>query len=358
MNKYLTGTAGLDQILGGGLVPGSVTLLAGDPGIGKSTLLLQLGLHLATLQNVLYISGEETPSQIKLRADRYFPEPSQIDLLAENSADTVARFLMGQAQYKIVIIDSIQTMTLGQLAAGAGTVSQITACANAFIAAAKSSDVAIIMVGHVTKEGTIAGPKILEHLVDTVLYLEGSRFGSFKILRGIKNRFGPTHEISLFEMTSRGLTSVVNPSKTLLAERQHQPGSVVFATIEGSRSFLVEVQALVSSSNFGYPKRTVAGIELNRLNLLIAVLSKISGFNLNSQDVYVNIVGGLKIVEPACDLAIILAIASALKQKAVASDLVAFGEVGLNGEVRTVNHIERRLHRKPKNGLLADPAQL
>ncbi len=344
-----TGLADFDQILGGGVVPASVTLLSGDPGIGKSTLALQIAAHLAAVGNVLYVSGEETAEQIKLRADRLVQSPGELDLLTETDAENVAD-LIAAGGYSVAVIDSIQTLTAEGATGQAGAVSQITACANLIRQAAKSSGTAILIIGHVTKEGSIAGPKLLEHLVDVVLYFEGERFGGFKVLRCIKNRFGSTNEVALVEMTSTGLIGVPNPSAALLAERQAEPGSVVLATREGSRAFLVEVQALVAASSFGYPKRTAVGIDLNRLNLLIAVLGRLSGYQLNTQDVYVNIVGGLKISEPAADLAIIMAIASALKQRAVAKDMVIFGEVGLNGEIRSVGHIEKRLSEAKKMG--------
>ena len=356
-----SGIGDLNQVLGGGIVPGSVTLLSGDPGIGKSTLVLQLAANVSKpISNikdqkshndspVLYVSGEESASQIKLRAERLGLAAANLDLLAETNTDAVASTIAA-GSYKLVIIDSIQTMATEALTGAAGSVGQITASAQMLQAVAKNGHVAMVIIGHVTKEGTIAGPKILEHLVDVVLYLEGERYGSFKALRGIKNRFGSTNEVGVFEMTDAGLSVVANPSQALLAERQSGAGSVVLATLEGTRPILVEVQALVSTTVFGYPKRTAAGIDLNRLNLLAAVLQKRANLNLSNQDIYVNIVGGLKITEPAADLAIILAIASAFKNVGFKNDTVAFGEVGLSGEIRSVTNVSRRLGEARKMG--------
>lgn len=343
-----TGNGELNQVLGGGIVPGSVMLLSGDPGVGKSTLVLELAGTVGANAPVLYVSGEESAEQIKLRADRLGVQ-ANIDLLSETDADAVAGTIQA-GNYKLVIIDSIQTMSVESLTGGAGSIGQITASAQRLQAAAKASNTATVMIGHVTKEGNIAGPKILEHLVDVVLYLEGDRYGNFKALRGVKNRFGSTNEVGIFEMTNKGLVAVENPSGALLAERQPGAGSVVLATLEGTRPILVEVQALVSTSVFGYPKRTAAGFDLNRLNLLVAVLSKRAGLNLNNQDIYVNIVGGLKITEPAADLAIILAVASAYRNNLIATNVVAFGEVGLNGEVRSVGNVTKRLAEAKKLG--------
>jgi DNA repair protein RadA/Sms len=344
-----TGMPEVNQVLGGGMVPGAVMLLSGDPGIGKSTLVLQLAALLSATRSVLYVSGEESASQIKLRADRLGVGAAQLELLTETDVDSVAATVEA-GDYAMVIIDSIQTTAVNALTGSPGTVGQITASAQVLSAVAKRKHVAMIIIGHVTKEGSIAGPKILEHLVDVVLYFEGERYGSFKALRGVKNRFGSTSEVGIFEMKQQGLEAVENPSAALLAERQPGPGSVVLATTEGSRPILVEVQALVSPSPFGYPKRTAAGIDLNRLNLLVAVLTKRAGLNLNDQDVYVNIIGGLKVTEPAADLAIILSIASALKNQSISNDLVAFGEVGLNGEVRSVGQVDKRLSEAKKLG--------
>ncbi len=348
--RIATGTADLDQVLGGGLVVGSVVLLSGDPGIGKSTLVLQMAAFISKTKPVLYVSGEESTNQIKLRADRLGLSAADIDLLAETNTDAVAATIAA-GNYGLVIVDSIQTMATESLTGAAGSVGQITASSQILQNIAKSSNTAMLIIGHVTKEGSIAGPKILEHLVDVVLYLEGDRYGNLKALRGIKNRFGSTNEVGIFEMTEAGLTEVANPSAALLAERQPDPGSVVVATMEGSRPLLVEVQALVSTTVFGYPKRTCAGFDLNRLNLLAAVLTKRAGLNLSNQDIYVNIVGGLKVAEPAIDLAIILSIASAFKNQPLASGTVVFGEVGLSGEIRSVSQVPKRLAEAQKLGM-------
>lgn len=344
-----SGIADLNQVLGGGLVVGSVVLLSGDPGIGKSTLVLQLAANVSAGKPVLYVSGEESTNQIKLRAERLGLAKVELDVLAETNTDAIAATIAA-GKYGLVIIDSIQTMATEGLTGSAGSVGQITASAQLLQNAAKTHDAAMVIIGHVTKEGSIAGPKILEHLVDVVLYLEGDRYGNFKALRGIKNRFGSTNEVGIFEMTEAGLVDVANPSAALLAERQSGPGSVVVATLEGSRPLLVEVQALVSTTVFGYPKRTAAGFDLNRLNLLAAVLNKRAGLNLSNQDIYVNIVGGLKVAEPAIDLAIILSIASAFKNKSLKSGSVVFGEVGLSGEVRSVSNTAKRLAEARKLG--------
>jgi DNA repair protein RadA/Sms len=340
----------VDTVLGGGVVPGSLILLAGDPGIGKSTLVLQLaGLYSKQGKNILYVSGEESANQIKLRAERITGLRDTFDFVATTDLDSVIS-LVGAENYDLVIVDSIQTMSSSASASAAGTVSQITNGANALLQAAKQTNTAFILIGHVTKEGNLAGPRLLEHLVDVVLYLEGDRYGMLKFLRGVKNRFGATDEVGVLEMTDIGLQAVTNPSGLLLEERSLSPGSVVLATMEGSRPLLVEVQALVSPSVFGYPKRAGVGVDLNRLNMLCAVLTKRGGVNLSASDVYVNIVGGLKVTEPAIDLAIICALASAHKNVIINSNLVVFGEVGLSGEIRTVNNTERRLREAKKLG--------
>ena len=348
--RFRTGLEEVDQVLGGGIVPGSVMLLSGDPGIGKSTLVLQIAATLAAGKRVLYVSGEESTTQVKLRADRLGVNADGLELLSETSVDSIVATI-SMAAYELVIIDSIQTMAVDVLTGAPGTVGQITASSQALQAVAKGRHIAMLIIGHVTKDGTIAGPKILEHLVDVVLYLEGDRYGSFKALRGIKNRFGSTSEVGIFEMNDTGLVPVPNPSAALLAERQPGPGSVVLATLEGSRPLLVEVQALVAPTAFGYPKRTAVGFDLNRLNLLVAVLTKRAKLNLSSSDIYVNVVGGLRVSEPAADLAIILSIASALNDIAVPNNLVAFGEVGLNGEIRSVSQVAKRLGEAKRLGL-------
>ena len=348
--RIATSNSEVDTVLGGGIVPGSLILLAGDPGIGKSTLVLQLAADISkNNKKVLYVSGEESANQIKLRAERIKGLSETFDFLATTDLDQILAQTFTET-YDLIIVDSIQTMASANIASAAGTVSQITNGANALMQSAKSTNTAFILIGHVTKEGSLAGPRLLEHLVDTVLHLEGEKFGAVKFLRSIKNRFGSTNEVGVFEMSDVGLLPLSNPSGVLLEERSDSPGSVIFATMEGTRPILVEVQALVSPSVYGYPKRTAVGVDLNRLGLLCAVMTKRGGINLSSSDVYVNIVGGLKISEPALDLAIILAIASANKNISINSSYVVFGEVGLSGEIRSVNSSDRRLKEATKLG--------
>ena len=345
-----TGFGDLDDVLGGGIVPGGVSLLAGQPGIGKSTLLLQLAANIAKTTSVLYVSGEESASQVKLRAQRLGAD-SQDDLqfVSSTSADDVAATIRAGA-HSLVIVDSIQTLSLAELSSAPGSVSQITNASNVIIRAAKEHSAAVVLVGHVTKEGSIAGPKVLEHLVDVVLQFEGDRYGGFKILRAIKNRFGSTSESAIFDMGTNGLTIVENPSAALLEERLDVDGSVVLATIEGTRPLLVEIQALVNPTNFGYPKRTASGFDLNRLNLLVAVLERRTKLQLADKDIYINVVGGIKIADPAADLAVCMAIASAAAGRKLGAGAVVFGEVGLGGEVRTAVGAERRLAEAKKLG--------
>lgn len=342
----------VDIVLGGGLVAGSVNLLAGQPGIGKSTLLLQLAYQLAADHDVLYISAEESAHQVGLRAERLGTQEAKLKLATSTSAEDIATTIM-KGTHKVVIVDSIQTIGSAAVASAPGTVSQITNSTQLLMHAAKLSATALIIVGHVTKEGNIAGPKVLEHVVDVVLQLEGDRYGGFKVLRAIKNRFGSTNEAGIFEMTARGLTAVENPSAALLSERQTTDGSVVLATLEGTRPLLVEVQALVNRTSYGYPKRAVSGIDLNRLNLLIAVLEKRTKLQLADQDIYVNIVGGIRITEPAADLAICMAIGSAAKALQLKKNAVVFGEIGLSGEIRHVPHMEKRVSEAQKLGFEA-----
>jgi DNA repair protein RadA/Sms len=344
-----TGVDEVDTVLGGGFVAGSVTLIAGQPGIGKSTLLLQLAYELAKKQPVLYVSGEESAHQIGLRAKRLGTAGDKLQLATSTSADDIASTIAG-GSYKLVIVDSVQTISVGAIASAAGNVSQITNSTQLLTAAAKQTDTALVLVGHVTKEGSIAGPKVLEHVVDVVLQLEGDRYGGFKVLRAIKNRYGSTNEAGIFEMKDDGLQPVENPSAALLAERQVSDGSVVLATMEGTRPLLVEVQALVNRTSYGYPKRAASGIDLNRVNLLIAMLEKRTKLNLADQDIYINIVGGIRLSEPAADLAIIMAIASAAKGMQLKKNAVVFGEVGLSGEVRHVPFIEKRIAEAKKLG--------
>lgn len=350
IQRYTTGVLDLDTVLGGGILPAGVVLLAGQPGIGKSTLLLQLAAHVSEQHPVLYASGEESASQVKLRATRLGAEANDdLQFVASTSADDIAATIRS-GKFALVIIDSIQTLSLDEITSAPGTVSQITNSANVIIRAAKASGAAVMLVGHVTKEGSIAGPKVLEHLVDVVLQFEGDRYGGFKVVRAMKNRYGSTSEAAIFEMTDKGLAVVSNPSAALLAERQDTDGSVVLATVEGNRPILVEIQALVNQTNFGYPKRTASGFDLNRLNLLIAVLEKRTKLNLSDKDIYINVVGGLKIADPAADLAIAMAIASAAAGRKLADGLVVFGEVGLGGEIRSASLADKRIAEAKKLG--------
>lgn len=350
VRRLPTGIADLDTVLGGGILPAGVMLLAGQPGIGKSTLLMQVAAHVAEQSAVLYVSGEESASQVKLRATRLgATSGDDLQFVASTSADDIAATIRS-GQYKLVIIDSIQTLSLEEIASAPGTVSQITNSSNVIIWAAKASGAAVILVGHVTKEGSIAGPKVLEHLVDVVLQFEGDRYGGFKVVRAAKNRYGSTSEAAIFEMNDKGLRVVENPSAALLAERQNADGSVVLATLEGNRPILVEIQALVNSTNFGYPKRTASGFDLNRLNLLIAVLEKRTKLNLSDKDIYVNVVGGLKLADRAADLAVAMAIASAAAGRKLDDGLVVFGEVGLGGEIRSAQGADKRLNEAKKLG--------
>lgn len=348
--RLSTGIEDLDIVLGGGILPAGVMLLAGQPGIGKSTLLLQVAASVARQQPVLYVSGEESANQVKLRAIRLGAERSEaLDFVSSTSADDIAATIRA-ASHKLVIIDSVQTLSLNEITSAPGSVSQITNSSNAVIRAAKESGAAVVLVGHVTKEGSIAGPKVLEHLVDVVLQFEGDRYGGFKIVRAIKNRYGSTSEAAIFEMNESGLRVVENPSAALLAERQNADGSVVLATMEGSRPLLVEIQALVNPTSFGYPKRTSSGYDLNRLNLLIAVIERRTKLNLSDKDIFINVVGGLKVVDPAADLAICMAIASAAAERKLDEKTVVFGEVGLGGEIRSVVSVERRVKEANKLG--------
>lgn len=350
IKRLETGIVDIDTVLGGGILPGGVVLLAGQPGIGKSTLLLQIAAHVSTVASVLYISGEESAAQVKLRAERLGSNSSrELKFVSSTSANDIAATIRS-GDYKLVIVDSIQTLSLSDITSAPGTVSQITNSSNVIIRAAKDQGVAVILVGHVTKEGSIAGPKILEHLVDVVLQFEGDRYGGFKMLRASKNRYGSTSEVAILEMDKNGLRVVQNPSQALLAERQNTDGSVVLATIEGARPLLVEIQALVSSTNFGYPKRTASGFDLNRLNLLIAVLERRTKLNLSDKDIYINVVGGLKLQDPAADLAICMAIASAAAGRRLDDGVVVFGEVGLGGEIRSATMADKRLVEAKKLG--------
>ncbi len=348
--RMSTGYEDLDVVLGGGILPGGVLLMAGQPGIGKSTLLLQVANEVAMRESVLYASGEESASQVKLRAQRLGADArEELHFVASTSADDIAATIRS-GKYKLAVIDSIQTLSLDEITSAPGTVSQITNSSNVIIRAAKEAGTAVVLVGHVTKEGSIAGPKVLEHLVDVVLQFEGDRYGGFKVVRAMKNRYGSTSEAAIFEMYEQGLRLVENPSAALLAERQNSDGSVVMATLEGTRPLLVEIQALVNPTSFGYPKRTASGFDLNRLNLLIAVLERRTKLNLSDKDIYINVVGGLKLSDPAADLAICMAIASATAAKRLDDDIVVFGEVGLGGEIRSAIGSDRRVAEAKKLG--------
>lgn len=350
--RLSSGIKEVDEVLGGGFVAGSVNLLAGQPGIGKSTILLQIAHNAAKSLKVLYISGEESAQQIALRAERLKTEDKDLQLAVSTIANDIAATISGGG-YDIVIVDSIQTIAVNEVSSAAGNVSQITNSTQLLTAAAKASGTALILVGHVTKEGSIAGPKILEHMVDVVLQLEGDRYGGFKILRGVKNRYGSTNEAGIFEMSDTGLKPVDNPSAALLSERQVSDGSIVHATMEGSRPLLVEVQALVNPTSYGYPKRTASGIDLNRVNLLVAMLERRTKLKLADKDIYVNIVGGIRLTEPAADLAVCMAIASAAKGMQLKKNAVVFGEVGLSGEVRPVPFLDKRISEAKKLGFEA-----
>lgn len=347
-----TGLREFDRVLGGGVVAGAVVLVGGDPGIGKSTLLLQVMNRLAgELGPVLYVSGEESAQQVRLRAERLGTLGADLLFLGETDLGVIEKAL-GEASPRAVVIDSIQTVFHPGLPAAPGSVTQVRECAAALLRWAKTASVPVFLVGHVTKSGELAGPRVLEHIVDTVLYFEGERQTSFRLLRAVKNRFGPSHEIGIFEMGETGLSEVENPSRLLLAERPPgAAGSVVVPALEGTRTVLVEVQALVGSTNFmGTPRRLVTGADHNRVAIILAVLEKRTGLNLGSQDVYVNVVGGVRVQEPGADLGIALAVASSLRNVPVGQGVVAVGEVGLAGEVRSVGRLEYRLSEAAKLG--------
>ena len=346
-----SGSKELDRVLGGGIVKGSLVLIGGDPGIGKSTLLLQVTKSLSSLgKKVLYVSGEESLRQIKLRADRLGSEESGMLLLCETNLDTIQTSIL-ETKPDTVIIDSIQTMYKEDISSAPGSVSQVRETTALLMQIAKQYDITIFIVGHVTKEGAVAGPRVLEHMVDTVLYFEGDRHASYRILRAVKNRFGSTDEIGVFEMREDGLNEVPNPSEFMLSGRdEHSSGSVVTCSMGGTRPIMVEIQALVCRSAFGIPRRQATGMDNNRVNLLMAVIEKRGGLNIGDQDAYVNIAGGLKINEPSLDLATVLAIVSSFKNKPVDEKTVIFGEVGLGGEVRAVSRAESRVREAAKLG--------
>ena len=350
-SRVSTGMKELDRVLGGGIVRGSLLLVGGDPGIGKSTILLQVCRNLSAAHHkVLYISGEESLQQIRMRAGRIGEFTDDLLLLCETNLEDI-RTTIERCKPEMVVIDSIQTMFSGEVTSAPGSVSQVREATSVLLQIAKGLDITIFIVGHVTKEGNVAGPRVLEHMVDTVLYFEGDRHASYRILRGVKNRFGSTNEIGVFEMRSDGLVEVENPSEYMLSGKpQGASGSVVACSMEGTRPVLLEIQALVCHSNFGIPRRTAAGTDFNRVNLLMAVLEKRLGMNLSTCDAYVNIAGGIRMTEPAIDLGIILAIISSFRDKAIADDVLAFGEVGLSGEVRAVIMAEQRVLEARKLG--------
>lgn len=348
-SRLSTSFPDLDEVLGGGILLGSVNLLAGQPGIGKSTILMQICAAVAMKHSVLYVSGEESAGQVKLRAVRLGASSDTLHFASSTSGNDIAKTIES-GKYELIIVDSIQTLSMAEISSAPGTVSQVSNCGNLIIQAAKSSNTAVVIVGHVTKEGTLAGPKILEHLVDVVLNFEGDRYGGFKTVRAVKNRFGSTNEVAIFEMAQKGLVEVKNPSEALLSERQNTDGSIIMATIEGTRPLLVEIQALVNPTSFGYPKRTASGFDLNRLNLLVAVLEKRTKLKLQDKDIFINVVGGMRLNDSAADLAVCMAIASAAAGRKLDDDMVVFGEVGLGGEIRSVTAPDRRITEARKLG--------
>lgn len=348
--RYITGISELDRVLGGGIVRGSLILVGGDPGIGKSTLLLQICHQLGSSKKILYVSGEESERQIKLRAERLGTDASNLYLISETDVETIIECI-NDVSPDIVIIDSIQTMHREDIASASGSVPQVREATNAFMRIAKSRDIAMFLVGHVTKDGALAGPRVLEHMVDCVLYFEGDRQMTFRILRAVKNRFGSTNEIGVFEMKNSGLCEVENPSAMLLEGRsENNSGSSIICAMEGSRGVLAEVQALVTPTGFGNPRRMSAGIDLNRVILMIAVLEKRARVNLSNSDVYINVAGGLRIDETAADLGICAAIVTGQTDTQIPPDMIFVGEVGLGGELRNVAQLEKRLSEAAKLG--------
>ena len=348
--RYLTGLKELDRVLGGGIVRGGLMLIGGDPGIGKSTLLLQICQHLGEEHTILYVSGEESEGQIKLRADRLDVTGESLMVLCENDMDTVLSAIQDEKP-DVVIIDSIQTMNLSEVASASGSVTQVRECTSAIMRLTKRLDISTFIVGHVNKDGAIAGPKVMEHIVDCVLYFEGDRHSSYRLLRCVKNRYGSTNEIGVFEMGESGLAEVENPSMMLLSGRPlNVSGACVACTIEGTRPMLAEVQGLVSPTGFGNPRRMATGFDYNRLSLILAVLEKRAGYLFSNLDTYVNVVGGLWLDEPAMDLPVALALISGLKDVTVSSDTVAFGEIGLTGEIRAVSNADLRVAEAARMG--------
>ena len=366
--RYKTGMSELDRVLGGGIVKGSLVLLSGDPGIGKSTVLLQICQQLGKKLDIMYVSGEESYNQIKLRADRLGVTTENLRILCETDVQAVCEHIRS-AKPNLVIVDSVQTMNYTELSSSPGSVTQVRESANLLMRIAKSMSAPVIMVGHVNKDGNIAGPKVLEHVVDAVLYFEGERNLSFRILRAVKNRYGSTNEIGVFEMTDRGLVEVENPSEMFIAGRpKNTPGTCVACVMEGTRPILAEIQGLVTPTAYGNPRRMTNGFDYNRMAMLIAVLEKRGGYCLSNFDAYINIVGGMKLDEPALDLTIAMALVSSLKDYAIRDDVLAFGEIGLAGEVRAISHCEQRVKEAarlgfnkciiPRHNLKSVPAKL
>ena len=348
--RYDTGIGELNRVLGGGLVKGSLVLLGGEPGIGKSTILLQICQFLGEDHSILYVSGEESARQIKLRADRLGVDTENLYILTSTDAEAVAQTIASSAP-DIAIIDSIQTMSISRISSSPASLTQVRECTNLFMHTAKDQEIPIIIVGHVNKDGAIAGPKVMEHIVDAVLYFEGERHQSYRLLRAVKNRFGSTNEIGVFEMIDKGLREVANPSQMLLAGRPHNvSGCCVACVMEGSRPILAEVQALAAKTGYSAPRRMATGFDFNRLNIIIAVLEKRLGIFMGTLDVYLNIVGGFKLDEPAGDLPVAMALYSGIMDKQIDEELIAFGEIGLGGEIRSVSHITQRLHEAERMG--------
>ena len=348
--RYKTGLGEFDRVLGGGIVKGSLVLVSGDPGIGKSTILLQICQQLGKNLQILYVSGEESYNQIKLRADRLRVNTENLSVLCETDVQAVSELIMSEKP-DIVIVDSVQTMNFTDISSSPGSVTQVRESTNLLMRTAKSLDIPVIIVGHVNKDGNIAGPKVLEHIVDAVLYFEGERNLSFRILRAVKNRYGSTNEIGVFEMTDKGLHEVKNPSEMLISGRpKNTPGSCVACVIEGSRPILAEVQGLVTPTGFGNPRRMSNGFEYNRMAMLLAVLEKRGGYFFSNMDAYINIAGGMRLDEPALDLTIAMALVSSLKDYAIKDDVIAFGEIGLAGEIRAVSQCEMRIKEAARLG--------
>lgn len=349
-HRYKTGLGELDRVMGGGIVKGSLVLLGGDPGIGKSTLLLQICQYIGSGLKVLYVSGEESVKQIKLRAIRLKVSSENLFIASETDLSTIINLIM-TGKPDIVIIDSIQTMNMETVSSSPGSITQVRECTSALLRVAKSEEISILIISHVNKDGAIAGPKVLEHIVDAVLYFEGERNLPYRILRAVKNRYGSTNEIGIFEMAEEGLEEVLNPSMMLLSGRpKNVSGTCIACVMEGTRPILAEVQALVTKTGFPAPRRTSTGFDFNRTALLIAVLEKRAGYFLQTMDVFINVVGGLKLDEPAADLAVVLAVASSIKDQPVSDDIVAFGEIGLTGEIRSVSNVESRISEAVRLG--------